>query len=220
MSLFKQASAALVLACAVATATAAPAVISSYDITGTQPSGTGGWSHSYTGTMLGNTYTGGSGTLNDGLAPGSEQNNHLFFFSDNPVITLHLAESTKVNSIDILGGLLSGNAIPGTLNGWSVTIGGQAVSLTSVGFSPSCASGPCDDRVSLIGTGLEFIATQTIVLSQFTGIGGQWPNHFSASEIVVNGTTAVPEPEAFAMVASGLALMALARARQQRRRQG
>jgi len=194
---------------------AAPATITSYDVSGAQLSGFGSWSHTYFGSISGTTYTNGSGTLNDGIVPSSEQNNQLFLFGDTPVITLHLSESIKVNTIDILGGITPSNAIPGTLKGWSVTIGDMTANLTSVGSNNQCYSGLCDDRVSLVGTGLDEILTQTIVLSHFEGVGGSWPEYFSAAEIVVNSP--VPEAEAYAMVASGLCLVFLAAGRRQRR---
>ena len=96
---------------------------------------------------------------------------------------------------------------PGTLTGWSVTIGGNTQAFTSTGFGASCTSGLCSDAVSLAGSGLELLSTDTLTLSNFQG---GWYGYFSAAEITVNGVAApVPEPETYALMLGGLGVMGL-----------
>ena len=128
----------------------------------------------------------------------------MFWLADNPSITLYLSGLSTVSSLDLLGGNSPGNFIPGTLTGFSVTIGGNTVAFNSVGHGAACLSGLCDDLVSLAGSGLENIATTTVVLSNFQG---GWPGqgqYMSISEINVNAGV-VPEPETYALMALGLA---------------
>jgi len=185
--------------------------ISTYDMTNAQPSGTGGWSFTYMGgTIVGNNYTGGSGTLNDGIIPTDANNNELFFLADAPTITLHLAAASTISAIRLDGGNYPGNSIPGTLTGWTVTIGANTAAFTSVNTGSSvCTSGfLCDNIVSLTGSGLDLLSTNTITLSQFTGTGGGggW---FNIGEVELNGASApaVPEPETYALMLAGLAAM-------------
>ncbi|WP_235835123.1 PEP-CTERM sorting domain-containing protein [Piscinibacter terrae] len=182
--------------------------VTSYDVTGAQPSGFGGWSHSYTGSISGGNYSGGSGSLNDGVIPTGVGGDQLFTFDTNPTITLHLDGTTKVSTINIFGGDNPYNYIPGTLTGWSVTIGGNTQAFTSTGFGASCTSGLCSDAVSLAGSGLDLLATDTLTLSNFQG---GWYGYFSAGEITVNGAAAapVPEPETYALMLGGLGVMGL-----------
>lgn len=191
---------------ALAVSGAGATAITSYDVVNANASGTGGWSHFYSGTIshAGGglyDYTGGSGTLNDGVTTGSEGNSQLFLLSSNTSIALHLAENTLVNSIEVFGGNF-GNAIPGTLTGWSVTINGMKVAISSTNV------GSTNDLTSLIGTGLEFSSTNTVVLSDFRG---GWNGYFNATEIAVDGNSNVPEPESLALVGLGLFAMAAVR---------
>lgn len=178
--------------------------ISTYDIIDSPESGAGGWSHTYsqpfvpTGidpvqlVRLG-TYTGGFGTLNDGVIGTSVSNTHLFFTGTRakPVITLHLSSATFVDTIEIFGGDIDFNAIPGGLSQLNVTIGGSSLSLSTEPFGVLGASGtPVNDRVTLVGTPLAEIATDTIVLTDVVGVFEQ----FSITEITVSGRPAVTPP--------------------------
>jgi hypothetical protein len=188
--------------------------IESYDINMSPLSGFGGWTHTYTGTIDGNSYSAGSGTLNDDLVPASVQDNHYLIASLDPltpIITLHLESSAYVSSIELYGGAVPDNFYPGRLTGWSVTIGDVTVSLDSLGFGPQCLSGPCNDRVDLLGTGLEDIATDTVVLSGFRSYDISFG--FNIAEIVVSriDVPTVPEPGTLALLCLGLVGVAVIR---------
>ena len=191
---------------ALAVSGAGATVITSYDVVNANASGYGGWAHTYSGTISPTNgglydYMGGSGTLNDGVKTGSTNNSQLFSLSSNTSIALHLAANTLVDSIEVFGGNFA-NSIPGTLTGWSVTINGVkvAISSTDLGFT--------NDLTSLIGTGLELSSTDTVVLSDFQG---GWMDYFNATEIAINGNSNVPEPESLALVGLGLFAMAAVR---------
>ncbi|MFT5448906.1 MAG: hypothetical protein ACI9DC_004092 [Gammaproteobacteria bacterium] len=74
--------------------------ITGYDIPSTPVSGHGGWGHTYNGTISANgvspdvvsvfNYTGGSGTLNDGVIANNRSQAHLFDNRMSPVSTLYL----------------------------------------------------------------------------------------------------------------------------------
>lgn len=183
-------------------------VIASYDIAGARTSGWGSWWHVYDGQITLRDddptladYSGGSGTLNDGLIASSAFGNHLLRTNDAPVITLHLAAPARIGEIAILGGDYFDNSLVGSLSAWSVTIGGQTRHFVSTGFGAACQHHLCDDRVSLLGSGLDEVLTQTVVLSGFVAGNG----HFAATEVVLS---AVPEVPTAALLALGLAGLA------------
>lgn len=185
--------------------------VASYDVTGAQGSGFGGWAHAYDGSIAADgsgtyTYSGGSGTLNDGVVPTNEGAAQLFALENNATITLHLSELSQLSAITIFGGTLPNNSIPGTLSGWSVTIGATTMAFSSTDFGPGCESGLCSDSVSLVGSGLDLLATDTVTLSSFSG---GWSGYYDIGEVTVNGNlaAAVPEPETYALMLAGLGAM-------------
>ena len=201
-----------------------PVAIVSYDITDAVLSGHGNWHHTYSGTITpgisinnggfagtAGTYTGGSGTLNDGVIANNKDLSQLFVqggsASLNPVITLFLPGLYTINSISIYGGPTA-NSIPGCFTGVTVGIGGSSAAITTSGFgSNSDCSVPVNDLATITGSALAGVSTSTITLSQFTG-----PllfNWFSITEIVVDGTPVasdVPEPASFGLIGAGLML--------------
>lgn len=191
-----------------------PAIVS-YDIAGARVSGWGSWQHVYDGQIVLRDddptladYSGGHGTLNDGIVSSSHVDAHLLRVADAPVITLHLAAPVRIAGIDILGGDYPTNSFVGALSAWSVTIAGQTQSFASAGFGAACEQHLCNDHVSLLGSGLDGLATQTIVLSGFGASNG----HFAATEIVLHAAP-VPEAPAAALLAIGLAGLTLRRHR-------
>lgn len=196
-------------------ASAQALIITSYEITNVHSSGFGGWHHTYTGniTPTGSglfNYTEGSGTPNDGVIPQSNFNNQLFTLTDNSVITLHLSQMTTLSVIDIFGGHNSINRVPGTLTGATVTIEGHSIALNSINHGEHCYSGPCDDLLSLSGTILSGLMTDTIVLSDFQGGWYDTLTHtgltyYNIGEITVS---AIPEPETYMLLLVGLGWIA------------
>lgn len=203
-----------------ANATADVIDIDSYNILHTRASGGAGWSHTYDGTItpeggLLYTYTGGSGTLNDGIVGVSVSDTHLFQSSYEPVITLNMAASATFNSILVHGSNNASNGIPGMLTGMTVTIGAVSVALTSTPTGPAFCGDPgyCDDLFTLTGTALEGLTGDVIVLSNFVSAYGT--GEFSITEIDVDGAAAsgVPEPGTVTLIGAGLAGLAILRRR-------
>ncbi len=183
-----------------------------YDALNVRASGYGNWDHVYTGNISDNgddtfNYSDGGGTLNDGYLPVDQHNNQLFSIGDASVLTLHFSDQRYFSEIAILAGYPSGNSIPGTITGFTVTIGAVSVALQSTGSGPGCANLWCNG-VLLGGTALAGVATDTISLSKFTG---GYSDYFSAGEITAHGVpdmpAPVPEPESYAMLLTGLGLL-------------
>lgn len=171
---------------AASSAFAAPVAIVTYDIRDAAVSGWGGWSHAYTGTITPTgtfysggggvaNYSGGAGTLNDGVIGVGINDTQLFFqgatdagYSMSPLITLKLARPTLVSKVLISGGNIGGNFFPGMIEGVTVEIDGQSATLTTLPSGQLGAIGiPVDDTVDLRGTPLASIVTDTITLRNF-----------------------------------------------------
>lgn len=185
---------------------ASAASITSYDVTNAQPSGFGNWSHTYSGTISAGNYTGGSGTLNDGIIPNDQNNNQLFTTSFLPTITAYLDGTYNLNQIDVLSDYLQ-NAIPGNLLSFDVTIGGNTQTVALAGFGATTSGGySSNGRATLTGL-LQSTATNNFTLSNFVTSGSSgFADFFSIGELTVNGVTAnsaVPEPATWAMLLIG-----------------
>jgi hypothetical protein len=201
---------ASLVAAAIAPASADVVDISRYDILDSPVSGSGGWGHVYDGTITPTgvdpvqggtlaTYASnpvtltGSGTLNDGVISTSFGQTHLFFTGSraHPVITLHLDVAARIDTIEIFGGNIDFNAIPGALDGMTVEIGGQSVSVSTLPFGDPAVN----DRILLTGTPLSDIVTDTITLRAPTAsLFGNAFDQFSIAEIQVNGRPSLPTP--------------------------
>jgi hypothetical protein len=204
-SLFASITAALLLASSVQ-----GQVITGYNITNVRPSGFGGWTHTYTGTITSNgdgtyNYSGGGGTLNDGLFGANSVNSELFLLGDNSVFTLFLDGNYNLANMNLYGSFGEDNYIPGTLTGATIGFGGGSAAITSTPFSvgPSCTSGPCDDAFSFAGTALAGLSGNQITLSDFQG---GWSGYYSISEIDAQSgsATSTPEPSSVVLLFSGL----------------
>jgi hypothetical protein len=193
---------------------AATVPIIQYDVVETHLPGFGCWFHEYIGTVTstgrtdsgsvtctpeGNqiaNYSGGQGTLNDGIISTSTSATHLFVMRNDddgvpirPVITLHLAETVAVTAIRIYGGDIDFNALPGALGGLTVEIGGISRALDTTPFgAPNVLGVPPNDEITIVGTDLEGILTNRIVLSDFRAtLFGAPFDQFSIAEISVEG---------------------------------
>jgi hypothetical protein len=196
---------------AVALASSAQAVtIISYDVTGAQASGFGGWAHTYGGTISGSgplNYTGGSGTLNDGANGTSTNDTQLFQTSDGPTITAFLDSTATISTIDLLNGLF-GNFIPGNITGVTVTIGSNSMAYSTTGFgaAETFTGFSQNQRVTLSGL-LASTATSSFTLSNFV-MQGDYRSYFSIGEIALDAqeTSAVPESATWMMMIAGFGL--------------
>ena len=184
--------------------------ISSYDLMNTPASGYGNWGHTYDGSIVYNgssyDYTGGSGTLNDGIIGTSYTNTHLFANGWAPVITLNLEDISNIGSLSLYSYATSGNFIPGSLTGMTVTLEtGESGFFNTSGFGPVNSSNGMHvhEFIDFSGSGLAGIWTPTISLSGFTTGGVHWTGHFGISEITVDGTV-IPAPGALLLGILGL----------------
>ncbi len=224
-------------------ASAVPIVIDHYDINAAVTSGHGNWDHTYNGTITptGTTFTnythfgteatyfGGSGTLNDGVIanhpgnfPPTETQLFVNTASDgtslHPAIFLTLDFTTGgpwyVNRIELWGGDLFLNNIPGAITGVTVDIigpngspGPQAFSTTAFGPGLNVNGEFVNDEVDLFGSGLDTTAAWAVVLSDFRGDVFNW---FSITEVRVFGTQVpddpgqAPEPGTLMLVAAAM----------------
>jgi len=203
-------------------ADADPIPILGYDITNAPVSGTGSWAHTYTGTITPTsvfdlnevlaTYTGGGGTLNDGVIGHSVTDTQLLDSRVDLVITLFLASPAALHAIDLFGGNIPANSLPGNLNGdVQVTVNGISTRVPTLPFGHQLAdrTQPVNDRLLLTGTPLEGLLTDRIVLSEFHA-----QDRFSLTEISINGPNPLPEPATLMLVIGGLGAAA---ARKRRR---
>jgi hypothetical protein len=203
---------AVALACA-SPALADPVAITGYDVELTPPSGYGGWSHTYTGTVTDSgrvlgavngcspprpncelvNERGGAGTINDGAFSSVVEDQLLIAGTDaqgnafSPTITLHLAGRVRVQELRIFGGGSSFNAIPGALVSTTATIGGRTATLNTIeagGVGPLGFG--ADDILDLRGTGLDTVSTTDVILTDMTALALS-AGQFSITEITVDG---------------------------------
>jgi len=210
-------------------ASAAVATIIQYDIFAADISGSGGWSHAYsglitpTGGSLAN-YTGGVGTLNDGIIINPSINNQLFLTPTAPVeISFFFDQSYTFSQIEIFGADGdSGNNIPGNISGFDIAIGAATQSLLTTGFGGVSSDGQLvNDRVDLVAAGLSAITANFIVLSNFTVFDLSNANRrFNISEIVFSTSSpvsVVPIPAALPLFGTGIGLLGFFSWRKKRR---
>ncbi|QEG40974.1 PEP-CTERM sorting domain-containing protein [Roseimaritima ulvae] len=205
--------------------------ITDYSISDAARSGFGDWSHLYGGSIVetGNftisvsalsypftraDYSGGSGTLNDGLEGADRFSTQLFANNTdaNPIITLNLNGFFNISDITLLT-FDSSNTIPGRISAFDVTIGANTVNFAT--SEPTTD----DEFVSLIGSPLDGIPTNQIILSNFSHDGGNsLVEMFAIGEIRVQGSevNAVPEPTSLALFGIGTCVAGLGASRRRR----
>lgn len=205
-----------------------PPLIVSYDLTyafANDPT-IGGWTNTYSrlpvptgwGDLV--NFLGGNGTLDDGYIPTDPHNVNLLYDLPETTLTLHLAEPTRISYIDLYGGTMALNYAPGQLTSVMVTIGGSSVQLMTEPWGFGCAAGLCNDRLNLVGTGLDLTSTDTIFLSHFLVEAQPAWNYFSLAEVTVNGqanpvhyyanptTNPIPEPNMAVLLLAGFGVLA------------
>jgi hypothetical protein len=218
---------AVVLSTSALAAPAATPIITGYNVLNAAPSGTGDWTHEYTGTItdLGGglrSYTDGTGTLADGIFSNSIFTTQLFRPSDNTSITIFLDDYYEIGSVSIFGGP-ENNRIPGQITEATFSFPELDLFLFSkpgIPFGDTGLSGqPVNDLFNL---GDSYMPT-TPSINQFTisNIGGSYydasynSSYFSISEIQVS-VTPVPEPSTYALMLGGLGLVGFMAARRRR----
>ncbi len=188
-----------------------------YDVLNADISGKGNWFHTYTGliTPLSGTranYTGGTGTMADGVITGTTAaNTQLFYAPNDQIITLYLDDFYTINQVDFYGGDhgATTNGLPGSINGMDITINGNTETYVTTQFGLPNIVSPwlINDRVTITGSSLDSFVTDTIIISLITDDDA--PSHdFSIAEIVIGGQVAVPIPPALYLFGSGLIRLA------------
>lgn len=191
---------------------ASPITITSYDIDNANLSGTGAWTHTYSGTITPTStsianYSGGTGTLNDGVISSSVLNTQLFNYPTDslPAITLNFDAFYSINNLLISGGNFLGNAIPGNITSLDITINSITENFSTASTGLTLGNRSADDFIDLSGSSLFNLSTNSILLSGFISSGFNGiQNTFSITEINLDGKTAsVPEPASLGLLVLG-----------------
>jgi len=203
--------------------------VTSYDIDRTQPTGYGGWSHSYNGSVASNgdgtfKYSGGSGTMNDGVIGTAYYNTQLFQTSDGSKITLYLDQSyTQIDKIRLYsfaydsGNSNSLNSIPGNITSVDVTIDGLTNTILTTGFGGSNNGSSTSHELLLTSLALQNKTSGQIQLSNFQtdGRGGD----FSISEITFQAVATAPVPEPATIALFGIGALGIRLVARRRKKQ-
>lgn len=186
---------------------AATIPIDRYDVVQTPGSGFGCWFHNYTGTLTDTrrtvsgsvicspdgghifNYSGGSGTLNDGLV---DTTHLLLTRADDrgkdlkPEITVYLDRVATINQVKIRNGTSSFTSVA------SVTVEFNGSGVSFVNPSPEILG---DFTLDLSSTALAGVATNKITLKKFSAAWAYGEiDQFGIGEIEVDGTDVVVGP--------------------------
>ena len=207
-----------IVMCPLSVAQADPIPLIGYDVTHALVSGSGGWSHVYTGSItpvvpgVTANYAGGGGTLNDGVIGTTEENTQLFLVSQDSAITLYFGSFYHINRISLFGGNIRTNSIPGALDSpVTVTANGTTAAIDAQAFGSvrSTIGNPVNDRLLFTGSPLEGVFADRLTLR---GFGRGWEDYYSFTEITVEGPgPVVPEPATLTLFGTGLLGAALRR---------
>jgi hypothetical protein len=145
-------------------------------------------------------YSGGRGTLNDGVVGIGPTDTELFATAAQPVITLYLDNTYTMQSINLESFSLY-NVIPGNIYGVTVTINGNS-EILGTSITIDNANNLCSSILDVGGSSLAGIAANQITLSDFLTSGPYSPV-FCLGEIAVTGSP-IPEPSAISLLGMGI----------------
>ena len=198
-------------------------VINTYDMTNVRLSGSGNWGHTYSGSIIASgslfDYSGGFGTINDGLIGTGISDTHLFRSDDQSTITLFLDQVYSQFSEIRLYSFVGDNGIPGNIVSVDVTIGGTTETISTTGFGGSSIFNPnAHELLNLTGTALEFVTGDSILLSNIQTVN-PFAEFYSISEatFVAFQSQVVPEPSSLAIIGIGACVAGFGAARRRRR---
>lgn len=213
-------------------ASAATVTNTGYDIRSGFVSGWGNWFNSYDGSVTQSAqttdsafrdFTGGSGTLSNGTTDSTAADAHWLSHDAGPgvevEITLYLDDACYLTGIDLYGSHQAGNGLPGSVEGFTISGGGQTATIETVPFGfESVAGKPVDDHGDLQAAGFSDIAVNRVVLSGFYGPAGPGAGvSFTLSEIALEGSLSpvafVPLPAGGPLLGGALMLLAARRRR-------
>jgi hypothetical protein len=170
-------------------------------------------------------YSGGTGTLTDGNISGGSQDTQFFTISSDPgggpvpvglTITLFLDGFYKLNTLEFFGTNNSASSLPGRLDGVDVKVfdGTTASFFPTTPFGPLNSQGvPVNDRVTFLGSAIDGLETDRIVLSNFSSTAN---DIFIVTEFLADGEfiKGLPAPDQIAIFLAALVFLRVNRERQ------
>ncbi|VAW49171.1 hypothetical protein MNBD_GAMMA04-1356 [hydrothermal vent metagenome] len=195
--------------------------ITGYDLTNSEPNGTIGLNHTYTGDITSSNfgfsydYTNGTGTLTDGLIQNPNAGHMLLggFTS----ITLFLDDDYYIDDISFFSAQERGSRQFFNFLHFA-TINGVPMTSNSFGL-PADQTFSGNNLFDLSGSSLENVATNQITFTELYPPSLGTDGYFTLSEIQVRGTlvSAIPEPSTYALMLGGLGLVGFMAVRRRRK---